>query len=172
MININKPLFYLWWLKLPFWHVFLRPHGIYQMLKCENWHVGHVAIMLGFMLCLNMGLSLYIKSSPDWWCRLHVGRYCWMRSTILSCLLILGTKRCILCWLVVFSGPTCKNTVREFVSSVRFVNMLRIAYRYPQVYWNPYPLLIEGLYHSQWTLSLGCLLVVMVTMPFSPVLIV
>ena len=29
----------------------------------------------------------------------------------------------MLCYLIVFSGPKCENHVREFVSSVRFVNM-------------------------------------------------
>ena len=88
--------------------------------------------MLSFMLCLNMGLNLYIKAQKsilDWWCHLLVGRYCWMKSTMLSCLLILGTKRCMLCCLLVFGGHRCENPVREFVSSVRFVNMLRTAHR-------------------------------------------
>ena len=131
--------------------------------------------MLSFMLYLNMGLNLIIKaqkSSLDWWCHLLIGRYCWMRSTILSFLLILGIKRCMLCCLLVFGGHRCENLVREFVNSVRFVNMLKIAHKHPQVYWNPYPLLIEGLDHGQWTLSLGSLLVQMVVMPFSHVLIV
>ena len=123
-----------------------------------------------------MGLNLYIKaqkSSLDWWCHLHISRYCWIKSTMLSCLLILGTKRCMLYCLLMFGGPRCENHVREFVSSVRFVNMLKIdTGRHPQVYWNPYPLLIEGLDHGQWTLSLGYLYVQMVVMPFSPVLIV
>ena len=91
---------------------------------------------------------------------------------MLSCLLILGTKRCMLCCLLVFGGPRCENPVSEFVSSVRFVNMLRTALRHPQVYWNPYPLLIEGLDHGQWTLFLGYLYVQMVVMLFSHVLIV
>ena len=68
---------------------------------------------------------------------------------MLSCLLILGTKRCMLYSLLVFGGPRCENHVREFVSSVKFVNMLRTARRHPQVYWNPYPLLIEGLDNGQ-----------------------
>ena len=50
--------------------------------------------------------------------------------------------------------------------------MLKIAHKHPQVYWNPYPLLIESLAHVQWILSLGSLLVRMVVMPFSLVLIV
>ena len=91
---------------------------------------------------------------------------------MLSCLLILGTKRCMLCCLLMFGGPKCENHVREFVSSVIFVNMLRTAHRHPQVYWNPYPLLIEGLDCGQWTLSLGYLFVQMVAMLFSPMLIV
>ena len=44
--------------------------------------------------------------------------------------------------------------------------MLKIAYKHPQAYWNLYPLLIEGLELGLWTLSLGCLLVQMVVMPF------
>ena len=47
--------------------------------------------------------------------------------------------------------------------------MLKIAHKHPQAYWNPYPLLTEGLDLGLWTLSLGCLLVQMVAMPFSPV---
>ena len=42
-----------------------------------------------------MDLSLYIKdqkSTLDWGCHLLIGRYCWIRSARLSCLLILGTK--------------------------------------------------------------------------------
>ena len=50
--------------------------------------------------------------------------------------------------------------------------MLKIAHKHPQAYWNLYPLLTEGLDLGLWTLSLGCLLVQMVVMPFSPVLIV
>ena len=129
--------------------------------------------MFSFMLCLNMGLNLYLKaqkSSVDWWCHLLIGRYYCMRSTILSCLLILGTKRCMIYCPLIFGGPRCENHIREFVNSVRFVNMLRTAQRHPQVYWNPYPLLIEGL--DQWDLSLGYLYVQMVVMPFSPVLII
>ena len=95
-----------------------------------------------------------------------------MRSIILSCLLILGTKICMLYCLLVFGGLKCENHVRKFVSSVRFVNMPRIASKHPQVYWNPYPLLIKGLDPGQWTLSLGYLYVQMVVMPFSPVLII
>ena len=91
---------------------------------------------------------------------------------MLSCPLILGTKRCMLCCLLVFGGPKCENHVRGFASSVRFVNMQRTARRHPQVCWNHYPLLIGGLDHGQWTLSLGYLYVQMVATPFSPVLIV
>ena len=131
-----------------------------------------MAIMLSFMLCLNKGLNSYIKaqkSSLNWCCHLHIGRYCWINSTMLSCPLILGTKRWILCCLLMFGGPRCMNHVRVFGSCFRFVNMLRTALRHPQDYWNPYPLLIEGLAHGQWTLSLGYLYVPMVAMPFSPV---
>ena len=64
---------------------------------------------------------------------------------MLSCPLILGTKRCMLCCLLVFGGPKCENHVRGFASSVRFVNMQRTAHRHPQVFWNHYPLLIGGL---------------------------
>ena len=91
---------------------------------------------------------------------------------MLSCLLILGTKRCMLCCLLVFGGPKCENLVKGFANSVRFVNMQKTAHRHPQVCWNPYPLLIDGLDHGQWTLSLGYLYVQMVAMPFSPVWIV
>ena len=95
-----------------------------------------------------------------------------MRSTILSCPLILGIKRCMLCYLLVFGGRKCENHIRGFANSVRFVNMLRTAHRHLQVFCNPYPLLMEGLYHGQWTLSLGYLYVQMVVTLFSPVLII
>ena len=120
--NRTRPLFNRWWLNLPFWYALVRPYGSHQMLKWGNWHVGHVAIVLSFMLCLNMGLNLYIKaqkSSLDWWFCLHVDKYCWMRSTMLSYLLLLGTKRCMLCCLLVFSGPRCGNLVRRFVSHLK-----------------------------------------------------
>ena len=91
---------------------------------------------------------------------------------MLSCLLILSTKRCILCWLLIFGGPKCENLLKKLVNSVKFVNVQRIAYRHLQVYWNPYPLLIEGLDHGQCTLLLGYLHVLMVVMPFLPVWIV
>ena len=118
--------------------------------------------MLSSMLYLDMGLNLYVKaqmSSLDWWCYLHISTYCWMRSIMLSCLLILGTKRCMLYCLLIFGCPKCENLVKGFAHSVRFVNILRIAHRHPQVYWNPYPLLIVGLDYGQWTLSLGSLLI-------------
>ena len=121
------------------------------------------------MLCQNTGLSWYVKaqkSSLDWWRHLLVGRCCWMRSTTLSCLLILGLKRCMLCYLLVCGIHICKFLVRKFVSSVRFVNMLKIAHKHPQAYWNLYPLLKEGLDLVLWILSLGYLLVQMVAMPF------
>ena len=95
-----------------------------------------------------------------------------MKSTTLSCLLILAPKICLLCCLLVYGGHRHENPVSKFLSSVRFVNMLRIAHKHPQDYWNPYPLLIEDLDLGQWTLSLGYLFVQMVVMQFSPVLIV
>ena len=128
------------------------------MLKRGNWHVGHVAIMLSFMLYLNIGLNLYIKvqnSRLNWWCHLYIGGYYCIRSTMLSYLLILGTKRCTIYCLLVFSGHKCENHVREFVGRVRVVNMPKTAHKHPQIYWNPYLLLIKGLNHGQWTLSLG-----------------
>ena len=54
-----------------------------------------------------------------------------MKSTILSCLLTLGSKSCVLCCLLVCSGHRCENLVRKSISSVRFVNMLRIAHKHP-----------------------------------------
>ena len=67
-----------------------------------------------------------------------------MKSTTLSCLLILASKRCMLCCLIMCGSHKCENLVREFVSFVRFVNMLKIAHKHPQDYWNLYPLLLEG----------------------------
>ena len=57
-----------------------------------------------------------------------------MKSTTLSCLLILGTKRYILCFLLAYGGHRCEKPIREFVSIVRFIKMLKIAYKHPQVY--------------------------------------
>ena len=134
VVNMTKLFFYHWLLNLPFWHVFIRLHGIQQILKWESWHAGHMEVMLSFMLYLNMGVNLFIKaqkSSLDWWCHLLVGRYCWMRSTILSCLLTLDSKRFMLFCLLVCSGHRCENLVRKFVGSDRFVNLLRIAHRHP-----------------------------------------
>ena len=50
--------------------------------------------------------------------------------------------------------------------------MLKIAPKHPQAYWNRYPLLKEGLDLVLWILSLGCQLVQMIAMPYSPVLII
>ena len=91
---------------------------------------------------------------------------------MLSCLLILGTKRCMLCCLLIFGGPKYKNLVKGFSNIIRFVNMQRTAHRHPQVCWNPYPLFTDSLDHGQWNLSLGYLYVQMVVMPFPPVSIV
>ena len=94
-----------------------------------------------------------------------------MKSTTLSCLFFLGPKRyMMLCCLLVCGGCRCKKFVRKFSSLVRFVNVLKIAPKYPQAYWNPYPLLTEGLDLGLWALSLGCLIVQMVAMPFYTVL--
>ena len=78
----------------------------------------------------------------------------------------------MLCCLLVCGGHICENLARKFVSCVRFFNMLKIALKHPQDYWNLYPLLINGLDLGQWTLSLGYLFVQIVVIPFSPVLIV
>ena len=91
---------------------------------------------------------------------------------MLSYLLILGTKRCLLCCLLMFEGPKYDNHVREFANSDRSFNMQRTACRHPQVYWNSYPLLIEGLDHGQWALLLGYFHGQMVVTLFSPVLVV
>ena len=67
---------------------------------------------------------------------------------MLSFPLISGTKRCMLCCLLVFGGPKCENHVRGFASSIRFVNMQITARRHPQICWNLYLLLIGGLDHG------------------------
>ena len=90
-----------------------------------------------------------------------------MKSTRLSCLLILGAKRCVLCCLLVCGGHICEFPVREFISNVRFVNMLKIAHKHPQAYWNLYLLPTEGLDLDLWILLLGCFLMQMVVMLFS-----
>ena len=66
-------------------------------------------------------------SSLDWCCHFLVGRYCWMKSTTLSCLLILDPKKCMLCCLLMCGGHRCENLVKKFVSNVRSVNVLKIA---------------------------------------------
>ena len=68
-----------------------------------------------------------------------------MKSTTLSCLLILGLKRCMLYYLLVCDGYRCEYLVRKLVSNVRFVNILKLAHKHPQVYWNLYLLLNKGL---------------------------
>ena len=165
------------WLSNPLsWHVFLRPRGIFQTLKCASWLGEHVGIMLSFMLYPNTGLNWSLKaqkSSLDWWCHLLISRFCWMKSITLSCLLILGLKGCMLCCLLMCMVATNASfLVSKFASHVKFVNVLKIAHKHPQYYWNPYPLLREGLDLGQWISPLGCPLVPMVAMPFSPVLIV
>ena len=68
-----------------------------------------MGIMLSYMLCPNTDLSWSLKvqkSSLDWWCNLLVGRCCWMRSTTLNCLLILGLRRCMLCCLPMYVHNT------------------------------------------------------------------
>ena len=160
--NITKTLSHRWLLNPPFWHMFIRPRGIHHMSKWGSWLAELMGVMLSSLLCQNTGLNWYTKaqkSSLDWWCCLFVVRYCWMKSITLSCLLIFGPKRCMLCYLLVFSGHRCKKPVREFVGNGRFVNMLKITHKHPQVYWNLYPFLSEGLDLGPWILSLGCLLV-------------
>ena len=95
-----------------------------------------------------------------------------MKSTTLSCLLILGLKRCMLFCLLVYGSHRCEFLVSKFVSNVKFANMLNIAYKHTQAYWNLYPLLTGNLDLGLWILSLGCHLVPMVAMPFPLVLIV
>ena len=62
--------------------------------------------------------------------------------------------------------------VSKFVSLVRFVNVLRIAHKHPEDFWNRYLLQREGLDLGLWISSLGYPLVLMVVMPFLPVLII
>ena len=90
--------------------------------------------MLSFMLYQKKDLNLYTKAqknSPDLWFCLHIVKYCLMKSTKLSCLLILGTKRYMVYYLLVFGGLKCENYGRGFVGRVRFVNMLKTVYRHP-----------------------------------------
>ena len=72
----------------------------------------------------------------------------------------------MLCCLPVYGGHTCEFLVSKSVSLVRFVNMLRIAHKHPQDFWNHYPLLKEGLDLGRWISSLGYHLVLMGVMPF------
>ena len=102
-------LFHRWLLNPHFWHMFFRPRGILQTLKLGILLGEYVGIMLSFMLWPNTDLSRSLrvqKSSLDWWCRLLVGRCCWMRSTTLSCLLTLGLRRCMLNYLPMYDNPT------------------------------------------------------------------
>ena len=86
--------------------------------------------MLSFMLCPKTGLCWSLraqKSSLDWKCHLLAGRYCWMRSTKLSCLLFWGLKRCMLCCLLMCGGHRWEFLISKFVNNVRFFNILNIA---------------------------------------------
>ena len=153
----------------------MRPSGIFQTLKWGIWLAKVVGIMLSFILCPNTGLNWSLKaqkSSLYWWCHLFVDRCCWMRSTTLSCLLILGPKRCMLCCLPMYGGYTWGFLDSKFISLFRFVNVLRIAHNHPQDCWNRYLLLIHGLDLGLWILSLSCYLVLMVVLPFLPVFII
>ena len=157
--NMSKPLFHRWLWNPHSWHVFIKPRGILQTLKWESWLIEHVGVLLSFMLCPDVGLIWFIKAqkrSLDWWCRLFVSRCCWMKSIKLTCLLILGLKRCMVCCLLVCGDYSCEFFVSKFDSNVKFVNMLKIAHKHPQAYWNYYPLLREGLDLGLWILSLGC----------------
>ena len=94
---------------------------------------------VSFMLCPKTDFIWSLKAQKgglDWWCRLLVSRCCWMRSITLSCLLILGLKRFMLCCLPVYSGHTWEFLVSKFVSLVWFVNVLRIPHKHPQDCWN------------------------------------
>ena len=172
---IFKPLLHCWLWNHLSWHVFIRPRRILQMLKWGSWLKEHVEIMLSFILCptthLNWSLRVQ-KIILDWWCCLLVSRCCWIKPTTLSCLLIMGPKRCMLCCLLVCGGHRWEFLASKFVSLVRFVNMLKIAHKHPQNCWNYYLLLREGLDLSLWILPLGFPLVQMVAMPFSLVLII
>ena len=95
-----------------------------------------------------------------------------MRSTTVSCLLVLDLRRCMLCCLAMYGGYTWDFLISKFVSLVRFVNVLRIAHKYPQDCWNRYLLLKKGLDLGLWISSLGCHLVEKVVILFLPVLIV
>ena len=93
--NMTKPLFHCLLLNPSSWQVCIRPRGIHQTFKWGSWPVEHVGIILSSMLCQKTVLNWYIKaqkSSLDWWCHIFIGRYCWTKSTRLSCLLILGPK--------------------------------------------------------------------------------
>ena len=70
----------------------------------------------------------------------------------------------MLCFMLLCGGHRCENFVREYVSSVRFFNVLRIAHKDPQDYWNTYVLLTERLGLGQWTSSLGYIFVKIVVM--------
>ena len=78
----------------------------------------------------------------------------------------------MLCCLPMYGGHTWEFLVSKFVSLFRFVNMLRIAHKHPQDFWNRYLLQQEGLDLGLWILLLGYPLVLMVVMPFIPLLIV
>ena len=173
--NMSKPLFYRWLLNPHSWHLFIKPCGIFQTLKWGSWLVELVVCMLSSMLCPKNDLIWFInaqKSSLNWWCRLFFGGCCWIRSTTLSCLLILGLKRCMLCCQLVCGFHKCNFLVSKFVSNVKFVSIIKIAHKHPPAYWNRNSLLREGLDLGLWILSLGWHLVQMVAMLFSPVLIV
>ena len=64
-----------------------------------------------------------------------------MKSTTLSCLLILGVKRCMFYCLLVCGGHISEFLVSKFVSPVKFVNVLKIAHKHPQACWKPLPII-------------------------------
>ena len=56
--------------------------------------------MLCFMFVADMGLKLFFVVQVmllGWWCLLHVGSCCWMKSTAQSLLLTLVPRRCMPC---------------------------------------------------------------------------
>ena len=154
------------------WHVCMTQLGDAQMLKCVSWDAGHVGTTLPSTLLSAMDLiwsSGARVSKHGWWYQPCAGSCYWMKRTAATWLLTLGLRRCRVCWLNGFGGPSSGSPARRFVGTARYVNELRTVLKLPLVCLHPSlcPPVVLGL--GQW-ISLPICLLVLVLMPFSPVL--
>ena len=116
-----------------------------------------------FMFVADMGLKLFFEVQVmllGWWCLLHVGSCCWMKSTAQSLLLILVPGRCMPCLANVCGGHTCAGLAKRYVGNARFAKGPKIPPRSHLDCWSPFQYLPGALDLTLWTESLGCPLVV------------